>query len=381
MALDPEVLLNYPIPEVRQRYSRRDSAFYALSLGLGGDPLDERQLAYVDPCRDLQALPCMALVLGHPGFWLGNPATGVDALRLVHGEQRLEWRRPLPAEGEVIGRTRVTGLVDKGADKGALLYSEKVLSDALSGEVLAVARSTTFLRGDGGFGGSRQVPETPHRLPERTPDLRLDLPDPSGAGPVLPLNGDDNPLHAEPAAALRAGFPRPILHGLCTLGVAFHAVLRGLADYRAGATGTSAGAFLGSGVSRRDLAYRDVERRLVPHSRPSERDVVVLDNGRVGPAARAAGLKRRAAARGNDRRAAVKINRNPACENKNNEMQPRFPRTRRRHFPAHHADRLRLLLPRPARRRRRPDVPGLQPQQPEGRIRPEQLRSRLPPAA
>ncbi len=70
MALDPEVLLNYPIPEVRQRYSRRDSAFYALSLGLGGDPLDERQLAYVDPCRDLQALPCMALVLGHPGFWL-----------------------------------------------------------------------------------------------------------------------------------------------------------------------------------------------------------------------------------------------------------------------------------------------------------------------
>ena len=115
MALDPEVLLNYPIPEVRQRYSRRDSAFYALTLGLGGDPLDERQLVYVDPCRDLQALPCMALVLGHPGFWLGNPATGVDALRLVHGEQRLEWRRPLPAEGEVIGRTRVTGLVQTRA--------------------------------------------------------------------------------------------------------------------------------------------------------------------------------------------------------------------------------------------------------------------------
>lgn len=206
MALDPEVLLNYPIPEVRQRYSRRDSAFYALTLGLGGDPLDERQLVYVDPCHDLQALPCMALVLGHPGFWLGNPATGVDALRLVHGEQRLEWRRPLPAEGEVIGRTRVTGLVDKGADKGALLYSEKVLSDALSGEVLAVARSTTFLRGDGGFGGSRQVPEMPHRLPERTPDLRLDLPTRPEQALYYRLNGDDNPLHAEPAAALRAGF-------------------------------------------------------------------------------------------------------------------------------------------------------------------------------
>ncbi|KAB0740414.1 3-alpha,7-alpha,12-alpha-trihydroxy-5-beta-cholest-24-enoyl-CoA hydratase, partial [Pseudomonas aeruginosa] len=173
MALDPEVLLNYPIPEVRQRYSRRDTAFYALSLGLGGDPLDERQLAFVDPRRELRALPCMALVLGHPGFWLGRPDTGVDALRLVHGEQRLEWHRPLPAEGEVIGRTRVTGLVDKGAEKGALLYSEKVLSDALSGEVLAVAHSTTFLRGDGGCGGSRQVAQAPHRLPERAPDLQV----------------------------------------------------------------------------------------------------------------------------------------------------------------------------------------------------------------
>ncbi|HGN2703170.1 TPA: MaoC/PaaZ C-terminal domain-containing protein [Pseudomonas aeruginosa] len=282
MALDPEVLLNYPIPEVRQRYSRCDSAFYALSLGLGGDPLDERQLAYVDPCRDLQALPCMALVLGHPGFWLGNPATGVDALRLVHGEQRLEWRRPLPAEGEVIGRTRVTGLVDKGADKGALLYSEKVLSDALSGEVLAVARSTTFLRGDGGFGGSRQVPETPHRLPERTPDLRLDLPTRPEQALYYRLNGDDNPLHAEPAAALRAGFPRPILHGLCTLGVAFHAVLRGLADYRAGQLGHlqvrfSAPVFPGETLRTEMWSDGSFRTRVV------ERDVVVLDNGRVGP--------------------------------------------------------------------------------------------------
>ncbi len=96
------------------------------------------------------------------------------------------------------------------------------------------------------------------------------------------LNGDDNPLHAEPAAALRAGFPRPILHGLCTLGVAFHAVLRGLADYRAGQLGHlqvrfSAPVFPGETLRTEMWSDGSFRTRVV------ERDVVVLDNGRVGP--------------------------------------------------------------------------------------------------
>ncbi|MHA5871693.1 MaoC family dehydratase, partial [Pseudomonas aeruginosa] len=96
------------------------------------------------------------------------------------------------------------------------------------------------------------------------------------------LNGDDNPLHAEPAAALRAGFPRPILHGLCTLGVAFHAVLRGLADYRAEQLGHlqvrfSAPVFPGETLRTEMWSDGSFRTRVV------ERDVVVLDNGRVGP--------------------------------------------------------------------------------------------------
>ncbi|MDF5987453.1 MaoC/PaaZ C-terminal domain-containing protein [Pseudomonas aeruginosa] len=281
MALDPEVLLNYPIPGSTPALQPARQRLHALTLGLGGDPLDERQLVYVDPCRDLQALPCMALVLGHPGFWLGNPATGVDALRLVHGEQRLEWRRPLPAEGEVIGRTRVTGLVDKGADRGALLYSEKVLSDALSGEVLAVARSTTFLRGDGGSGGSRQVPETPHRLPERSPDLRLDLPTRPEQALYYRLNGDDNPLHAEPAAALRAG-SRGRSCMACAPSAWHSTRCCGLADYRAEQLGHlqvrfSAPVFPGETLRTEMWSDGSFRTRVV------ERDVVVLDNGRVGP--------------------------------------------------------------------------------------------------
>lgn len=280
MALDPDHLLNYCIPPVRQHYSRQDSAFYALSLGFGADPMDEAQLSFVDANRDVQALPCMAVVLGHPGFWLGNPDTGVDALRLVHAEQSVEWRSALPPEGEVIGRTRVTGLVDKGPGKGALLYSEKVLSDAVSGEVYAITRGTTFLRGDGGFGGDRQSLSQPHRVPERTPELVVDLPTRSEQALYYRLNGDDNPIHSSPATAAKGGFERPILHGLCTLGVAYHALLRGLADYRVERFVHLQARFCAPvfpGETLRTEMWNDGSFR----TRVVERDLLVLDNGLV----------------------------------------------------------------------------------------------------
>ncbi|MBM3104105.1 MaoC family dehydratase N-terminal domain-containing protein [Pseudomonas sp. V1] len=280
MALDPDHLLNYCIPPVRQHYSRQDSAFYALSLGFGADPMDEAQLSFVDANRDVQALPCMAVVLGHPGFWLGNPDTGVDALRLVHAEQSVEWCSALPPEGEVIGRTRVTGLVDKGPGKGALLYSEKVLSDAVSGEVYAITRGTTFLRGDGGFGGDRQSLCQPHRVPERTPELVVDLPTRSEQALYYRLNGDDNPIHSSPATAAKGGFERPILHGLCTLGVAYHALLRGLADYRVERFAHLQARFCAPvfpGETLRTEMWNDGSFR----TRVVERDLLVLDNGLV----------------------------------------------------------------------------------------------------
>jgi len=276
--IDYEKLLNFPIPEVRQRVTPRDAVFYALSVGLGQDPLDKRQLDYVDAHRRLRVLPSMAVVLGHPGFWLSNPATGVDAVRLVHGEQSITLHHPLPAEGEIIGRTRVTGLVDKGEGKGALLYSEKEVIEAATGKVLAVTGSTTFLRADGGFGGPSGPVKPVNPIPESAPDITVDLPTRPEQALYYRLNGDDNPLHADPDVAERAGFPRPILHGLCTLGVVAHALLRELGNYDPAAMKSLALRF-SSPVYPGETIRTEIWRNGAFRARVVERDVVVVNNG------------------------------------------------------------------------------------------------------
>jgi len=276
--IDYEKLLNFPIPEVRQRVTPRDAVFYALSVGLGQDPLDKRQLDYVDAHRKLCVLPSMAVVLGHPGFWLSNPATGVDAVRLVHGEQSITLHHPLPVEGEIIGRTRVTGLVDKGAGKGALLYSEKEVIDAATGTVLAVTGSTTFLRADGGFGGPTGPVKPVNPIPESAPDIVVDLPTRPEQALYYRLNGDDNPLHADPDVAERAGFPRPILHGLCTLGVVAHALLREVGNYDAASMKSLALRF-SSPVYPGETIRTEIWKGGAFRARVVERDVVVVNNG------------------------------------------------------------------------------------------------------
>jgi len=279
MTIDYETLLHFPIPEVRQRLTARDTVLYALSVGLGQDPLDTRQLDFVDAHRTLRALPSMAVVLGHPGFWVADPRTGIDAVRVVHGEQGMVMHKPLPAEGEVIGRTRVTGLVDKGPGRGALLYTEKQVLDAANGALLATTTSTTFLRGDGGFGGPAGPVRPPQPAPSGTPDHAVDLPTRPEQALLYRLNGDDNPLHADPAVAVAAGFPRPILHGLATLGVVAHALLRILAGYDPGRVRSldlrfSAPVYPGETIRTEIWNDGGFQARVV------ERDALVISNGR-----------------------------------------------------------------------------------------------------
>lgn len=279
--INEQHLLNYPIPEVRQTLTPRDAAFYALSIGLGTNPVDRRQLDYVDVNRaGFSALPCMAEVLCHPGFWLGKPDTGVDALKLVHGEQAIEWFDIPPVAADLVGRTTVTQLVDKGEGKGALLFSTKEVHDVTSGKLLFRTNRSIFLRGDGGFGGTGGPVPKPHAVPETAPDFFDDLPTRPEQALYYRLNGDDNPLHADPVIAARAGFPRPILHGLCTFGVVFHALIRTLNDYRPSRHGRIAARFSAPvfpGETIRTDIWKDGSFR----ARVLERDLVVINNGFV----------------------------------------------------------------------------------------------------
>jgi len=224
VAIDYQKLKNWKFEDLEHSYSKRDTMLYALGLGCGADPMDMDDLRYVYE-EDLLALPSMAVVLGYPGFWLKDPETGADWRKVLHGEQGLRVFAPLPVEGTVIGRSRVTEIIDKG-DKGALLYSTRDIFDKASGKLLASVQGTTVLRGDGNFGGPAGPVPPIHALPERAPDASLDIATIPQAALIYRLSGDYNPLHADPRIAKGAGFPKPILHGLCTYGVAARAVLK-----------------------------------------------------------------------------------------------------------------------------------------------------------
>jgi acyl dehydratase len=280
VTIDHDHLLNYPIPEIRQAIRWQDTALYNVSIGLGQDPMDERQLDFLYEPR-LKAMPSMAVVLGYPGFWIRNPDTGVDWTQVLHGEQSVILHRPLPAQGEIIGRSRITSIVDRGPGKGALLYNERVVSDARTGEKLATLEGTTFARGDGGFGGPSGPIKRPHPEPERAPDLSVDLATRPEQAIVYRLNGDHNPLHIDPAVAAKAGFRQPILHGLCTFGVVCHALLRALCGYDPARFGRmdvrfSSPVFPGETI-RTEIWHE--EGGAAFRARVVERDKVVVSNG------------------------------------------------------------------------------------------------------
>ncbi len=279
MTIDYDRLMNFDIPEISQTYGPEEVARYGLSVGLGQDPMNLRQLAYVgarsDDCR---VMPAIVNVLGHPGFWLSDPATGVNAVRIVHGEQGMTIHNTIPLEGTVIAKTRVTGLVDKGEGKGALLYYEKLVRDAGTDTHLATCRGTTFLRGDGGFGGPDGPVRQPHQLPNSAPDHVFEAPTRPEQALHYRWNGDPNPLHLDPRIAQQAGFDRPILHGLCSFGCAAHALLAVLCDYEAerfGAMDARFTAHVFPGETLRTEIWKDGSFR----TRAVERDTVVIGNG------------------------------------------------------------------------------------------------------
>lgn len=223
-----EKTLNYVIPEAEVTYSTRDVILYALGVNLGRDPQDEGDLKFLFE-QDLTALPSYAMVLGHPGFWLRDPELEVDWVKILHAEQFLEMSRPLPASGKVAASYRVTGITDKGPEKGCILYYEKTLRDIEDGGEICRVTSGVFCRGDGGTGNHGTVPAALEPAPERAPDLSVTREIDPRAALIYRLSGDYNPIHISPSIAAKAGYDRPILHGLCTMGIAGDVIFRELA--------------------------------------------------------------------------------------------------------------------------------------------------------
>lgn len=221
-----DALRAHVFPTRRASYDFKDTILYALSVGAGVDPLDPEQLKLTYENAGLRPLPTLAAVLAHPGAWISNPGFGVDFLKLLHGEQYLEVHRPLEAKAEVEANYRVAAVVDKGAGKGALVYFQKTLHDAASGDALCTVTSTLFLRADGGCGSFGTVPASLAAEPASFGDFSAEWTTPLNSALLYRLNGDLNPIHADPVAAKKAGFERPILHGLCTYGVAGYLLVR-----------------------------------------------------------------------------------------------------------------------------------------------------------
>jgi acyl dehydratase len=218
---------------VFQEYSRRDTMLYGLGLNLGADPLDAHALHYVavDPP---EVEPMMAMTLARLGQWMREPDVGIDYRRTMVGEMTLRSHAPLPPEGRVRGDHRVIRITDKGEGRGALVTVLRELRDAGTGQLLAEFEQLTFCRGEGGFakdGRHDPPPAVSDANPwqaGRSADFEIDLPTSPQQALIYRLSGDMNPLHSDPDAARRAGFARPVLHGLATMGMAGHAVARAL---------------------------------------------------------------------------------------------------------------------------------------------------------
>ncbi|MCH5645202.1 MaoC/PaaZ C-terminal domain-containing protein [Gordonia sp. ABSL49_1] len=244
MPIDPGVALGAELPEVTFSWTPSDVALYHLAVGAAADPMDVAGLAYVDDATP-KVLPTFATVAAsfhatEPPK-VSFPGVDIDLAKVVHGSQQITAHRPLPPGGKATTRTRIAELQDKGS--AAVIVQESVTTTD-DGEPLWTARSSIFAKGEGGFGGERGT-SSKIAYPDRDPDHRLTVATLPQQALLYRLCGDRNPLHSDPEFASRAGFPRPILHGLCSYGTVCRAVTDSVLGGDVAAVGEFSATFAG----------------------------------------------------------------------------------------------------------------------------------------
>ncbi|WP_328442515.1 MULTISPECIES: MaoC/PaaZ C-terminal domain-containing protein [unclassified Amycolatopsis] len=273
MPIDPAVAIGAEIGEVSFAWTSSDVLLYHLALGAGPD-----ELRYTYE-RDLVVVPTFATVAANLRVFeppaVSFPGVEVDLAKVLHGKQEITLHRPIPVEGKAVARSRVADVHDKG--KAAVIIQEVDVTSA-DGSPLWTARSSIFARGEGGFGGSRG-PSDRIDWPTRDPDVVIETPTLPQQALLYRLCGDRNPLHADPSFAAAAGFPRPILHGLCTYGVVARVLINEFLDGDVSRVGSFATKFAGvvfPGETLRIRVWRGDDRLLVSASAVDREDAPVL---------------------------------------------------------------------------------------------------------
>lgn len=224
MPIDPSTAIGAELPAASFGWDPSDVQLYHLALGAGADPLGETELRYLEDVAP-QVLPTFATVAATfhatEAPRVSFPGVEIDLAKIVHGSQEVTVTRPLPASGKAMTTTRIAEVWDKG--KAAVIVQESTTVD-VDGNELWQSRSSIFARGEGGFGGERGPSES-RALPDRAPDLDVRTTTLPQQALLYRMCGDRNPLHSDPAFAAAAGFPRPILHGLCTYGIVCKSVV------------------------------------------------------------------------------------------------------------------------------------------------------------
>ncbi|HVZ06720.1 MaoC family dehydratase [Rhodopila sp.] len=276
-----EALMRLREENVRYRYEERDTLLYAVSIGMGRDPLNEKELHYVYENYPLRVVPTQAVVVARQKLiW----DVGLDVGQFLHGEQRLTLHRPLPRAATLLADAWISEVYDKGPGKGCVIQLDGVVRDADGGLPLFDWMSLIVARGDGGVGGPSGKVPAPHPMPTRKPDLVATAETRRDQPLLYRLNGDRNLVHVDPKVARDAGFHTPILHGACTYAVAAREVLAHVCDYDHTRVHScdvrfSAPVFPGEHVETQ--IWVDGEA-VSFRARSVERDVIVLDHGHCG---------------------------------------------------------------------------------------------------
>jgi acyl dehydratase len=281
--IDPSVAVGATLPDTEFAWTSSDVLLYHLALGAGAPPTLPRELRYATE-DDLQVLPTFAVVA--PTLHeterprVSYPGIEIPLEKVLHGSQRVDAHRPLPASGKARASVRVADVWDKGS--AAVVVTETLVRD-LDDEPLWTATSSIFARGEGGFGGERG-PATSLPMPDREPDALIYTATLPQQALLYRLLGDRNPLHSDPEFAKGMGFPAPILHGLATYGIVCKALVDELLDgdvTKLRAFGVRFTGVVFPGETLRTSAWREGDRFLVTTTVPDRDNAPALSDAEL----------------------------------------------------------------------------------------------------